>query len=300
MQRLGWKQPKILNAGDPYQSLTGLIGNLSLNDISAFVMMVGEYELSLVMDLSHKVILLAPDSDMDRVARIVQQKGAGWSNLLVSNSPETSAAIEEKLSSLKLHPRGLFLLECGKGGSIWMLQTTVGDRGIVKNEWIVGPDGKFVEDFNQQGLEIYISTMSWSPFFTLYGCDENEQFCKAEGAFPQAFELIGRMNNFTWRYDKEPSGKWGTTPKTGTWADPNATFEGRSHWLLVLIITPLMHAVIVGLYGRTINGELDIPLSSWGHFPDRYYWTECTLAIIPNSNQVSESTNINFIDVHVM
>ena len=100
VQRLGWKQPKILNAGDPYQSLTGLIGNLSLNDISAFVMMVGEYELSLVMDLSHKVILLAPDSDMDRVARIVQQKGAGWSNLLVSNSPETSAAIEEKLSSL--------------------------------------------------------------------------------------------------------------------------------------------------------------------------------------------------------
>ena len=92
------------------------MGNLSLNDISAFVMMAGEYELSLVMDLSHKVILLAPDSDMDRVAKIVQQKGAGWSNLLVSNSPETSATVEAKLASLKLHPRGLFLLECGRGG----------------------------------------------------------------------------------------------------------------------------------------------------------------------------------------
>ena len=82
--------------------------------------------------------------------------------------------------------------ECGRGDSIWMLQTTVGDRGLVKNEWNVGPSGKYIDDFNQQGLEIYISTMSWSPFFTLYGCDENDQFCKGSGAFPDAFELLAR------------------------------------------------------------------------------------------------------------
>ena len=101
--------PKILNAGDPRRSLLGLMGNLSLNDIPASVMMADEYKLSLVMDLSYKVIILAPDSDMDRVARIIQQKGAGWSNLLVSNSPETTAIVEAKLASLTLHPRGLFL-----------------------------------------------------------------------------------------------------------------------------------------------------------------------------------------------
>ena len=101
--------PKILNAGDRQRSMSGLIGNLSLNEISASVMMLEEYKLSLVMDLSHKVILLAPDSDMDRVAKIIQQKGSGWSNLLVSNSPRTSEIIEAKLASLTLHPRGLFL-----------------------------------------------------------------------------------------------------------------------------------------------------------------------------------------------
>ena len=109
IQRLGWKMPKVLNAGDRHRSLSGLIGNLSLHDISASVMMADEYKLSLVMDLSHKVIILAPDSDMDRVARIIQQKGSGWSNLLVSNSPETTAIIEAKLASHTLHPRGLFL-----------------------------------------------------------------------------------------------------------------------------------------------------------------------------------------------
>ena len=109
IRRLGWKMPKILNAGDRRQSLLRLIGNLSLNEISASVMIADEYKLSSVMDLSHKVIILAPDSDMDGVARIIQQKGSGWSNLLVSNSPETSAVIEAKLASLTLHPRGLFL-----------------------------------------------------------------------------------------------------------------------------------------------------------------------------------------------
>ena len=109
IRRLGWKMPKILNAGDRQRSMAGLIGNLSLNEISASVMMLEEYELSLVMDLSHKVILLAPDSDMDRVAKIIQQRGSGWSNLLVSNSPQTSEIIEAKLASLTLHPRGLFL-----------------------------------------------------------------------------------------------------------------------------------------------------------------------------------------------
>ena len=100
---------KILNAGDHQRSLAGLIRNFSLHEISASVMMADEYKLNLVMDLSYKVIILAPDSDMDRVARIIQQKGGGWSNLLVSNSPEITAMVEAKLASLTLHPRGLFL-----------------------------------------------------------------------------------------------------------------------------------------------------------------------------------------------
>ena len=114
IRRLGWKMPKILNAGDRQRSLSGLIGNLSLNEISASVMLLEEYKLSLVMDLSYKVILLAPDSDMDRVAKIIQQRGSGWSNLLVSYSPRTSDIIEAKLASLTLHPRGLFL----QGGNL--------------------------------------------------------------------------------------------------------------------------------------------------------------------------------------
>ena len=51
------------------------------------------------------------------------------------------------------------------------------------------------------------------------------------------------MNNFTWRYDKEPSGKWGTTPKTGTWADPNATFEG-----IVLVVVLKCPSVLIACF----------------------------------------------------
>ena len=107
-----------------------------------------------------------------------------------------------------------------------MLQTTVGDRGLVKNKCILAPSGKYIEDFNQQGLQLYISTMSWSPFMEMFGCDGNKQYCRSQGAFPDVFEQLGQMFNFTWRYDIEPSGKWGAVPVTGTWRDSNATFEG--------------------------------------------------------------------------
>ena len=60
--------------------------------------------------------------------------------------------------------------------------------------------------------------------------------------------------------------------------------------VLILLggISHLSQFYVLGVYGRTIYGEIDIPLSSWGHYPDRFSWTECTIAVIPNSNQVSK------------
>ena len=60
----------------------------------------------------------------------------------------------------------------------------------------------------------------------MYGCNGNKQHCKSQGGITEVFEQLGQMFNFTWRYDIEPSGKWGTVPVTGTFQDKNATFEG--------------------------------------------------------------------------
>ena len=225
-KHLDWKVINILNAGDPNQPLPGLIRSLSFNNISASVIVAEKYRWKDILDLTYKIILVNPSSDMDMVSNIIQKRGSGWSNLLVSNAPKTTAAIEQKLSSLVLYPRGVFLLQCGQESQIWMLQTTVGDRGLVKNKWTVGPSGKYIENFNQQGLELYISTLPWRPYMDMYECNDNKQHCRSQGAIPDVFEQLGRMFNFTWRYDVEPSSKWGVVPVTGTWQDPNATFEG--------------------------------------------------------------------------
>ena len=225
-KRLDWNLLVILNAGELNQPLSGLVRKLSLNNISASVTKAENYRLKELLDLSFKIILLSTTSDMDMVAKIIQQRGSGWSNLLVSNGPETTKVIEAKLVSLTLHPRGVFLLQCGQVNQIWMLQTTVGDWGLVKNKWIVGSSGKYIEDFNQHGLQMYSSTMSWSPYMEIFRCNDDKQYCMSRGPFPDVLEQLGWMYNFTWRYDIEPSGKWGTVPVTGTWQDPNATFEG--------------------------------------------------------------------------
>ena len=73
-KRLDWKLPIILNAGDPNQPLPGLVRKLSMNSISASVMMADKYRKK-ILDLSYKIILLNTTSNLDMVANIIQQRG---------------------------------------------------------------------------------------------------------------------------------------------------------------------------------------------------------------------------------
>ena len=54
---------------------------------------------------------------------------------------------------------------------------------------------------------------------------------------------LSSMFNFSVSVTAGPESGWGTTPTTGSWADPNSTFEG--------------------LFGAIVAGDYDIALSDW-------------------------------------
>ncbi len=77
------------------------------------------------------------------------------------------------------------------------------------------------------GLVLQATTLSWPPWGRLFDCGPPPNFeCAADGVMTDVIEMLGKMYNFSVRYSKEPTGNWGLLPTSGSWTDPNATFEG--------------------------------------------------------------------------
>ena len=62
-------------------------------------------------------------------------------------------------------------------------------------------------------------------------------------------QTVAEMFNITFTCHKDPLNEWGSTPKSGTWHDENATFSGA--------------------LGRVVNGEYDVSASGWFHSYER-------------------------------
>ena len=75
--------------------------------------------------------------------------------------------------------------------------------------------GKIREKYDMQGLHLVSLTLSWAPYFTLYGCNKFGTGCNSKGYLTDVMDILGKMMNFTWESHKEPNDNWGTNVVSG-------------------------------------------------------------------------------------
>ena len=77
------------------------------------------------------------------------------------------------------------------------------------------PTGEVIEEYDMHGTHLVSMTLSWAPYFTLYGCNELQMECNSEGYLTDVMNVLGEKMNFTWESHGEPENNWGTTAISG-------------------------------------------------------------------------------------
>lgn len=109
--------------------------------------------------------------------------------------------------------------------------------------------GKMIEDFNLEGLQIVSYTLSWAPYFIIENCNEFGQECEISGFLSDYMDALGRILNFTWTSHRPVDGSWGVRPISGP-------YNKSGIWS--------------GAMGEVVNGNFHISLSQWIWNIDRY------------------------------
>ena len=110
--------------------------------------------------------------------------------------------------------------------------------------------------YNLHGTKIFGITLDWWPWNKFDNCYNDYHDCKMSGIMSSILGALEKMYNFTMRYDKETSGKWGSQPINGTFYDKDAKFEG--------------------VFNAIINGSYDISPTSWNPNEERTLWFDFT------------------------
>ena len=129
-------------------------------------------------------------------------------------------------------------------------------------------------DYNLNQILLPGISLDWSPFYTLSDCDSKvckqsaDPECKQDadtisqgqnckqcaGILDSFLDTLRNMFNMTFSCNRDPQNNWGVNPLTGSWYDPNATFNG--------------------VFGGVINGDYDTSISSWDIYLERGFWID--------------------------
>ena len=87
---------------------------------------------------------------------------------------------------------------------------------IIMNKIEFEPDGKIIEDYDFQGVELVGSTLAWDPIIAYTKCDDKGRKCDSYGLIVDLIEMWSKDYNFTWDiFTGYPDNDWGTDPKSG-------------------------------------------------------------------------------------
>ena len=71
------------------------------------------------------------------------------------------------------------------------------------------------KNISLQGFHLISTTLSWAPYFTIYGCNEFQMECNSEGYLADVMNVLGEKMNFTWESHGEVEQNWGTIAISG-------------------------------------------------------------------------------------
>ena len=86
---------------------------------------------------------------------------------------------------------------------------------IIMNKIEFEPDGKIIEDYDFQGMELVGTTLPWDPIITYTKCDNKGRNCDSYGVLVNLIEMWSKDYNFTWDIFTGYDNDWGTIPKSG-------------------------------------------------------------------------------------
>ena len=103
---------------------------------------------------------------------------------------------------------------------LWWHQviTLNGNNKAVINQVNFDGNTRIKETYDMQGAHIVSISLSWTPYYLLYDCDDQGKECKSNGYLKNLMDSLGTLMNFTWECHQEINNNWGLVPDTtGKW-----------------------------------------------------------------------------------
>ena len=115
---------------------------------------------------------------------------------------------------------GLFYLH--DGNFMWKQVMILKDNPkVVINDVVFNHNGLVLINEDLQGVELLGTTLTWSPFVSISGCNSVGRNCHYEGVLVDLMNFWSKKLNFTWDLYEDINGDWGYYPKTGeSWFSP--------------------------------------------------------------------------------
>ena len=96
--------------------------------------------------------------------------------------------------------------------------TLDGSNKAIINQVEFDDKARIKESYNMQGAHIVSISLSWTPYFLLYDCNDEGKTCKSKGYLTNLMDSLGTLMNFTWECHEESNNNWGLVPDaTGKW-----------------------------------------------------------------------------------
>ena len=87
---------------------------------------------------------------------------------------------------------------------------------IIMNKIEFEADGKIIEDYDFQGMNLLATTLAWDPIIAYTKCDDKGRNCDSYGMLVELIETWSKDYNFTWDiFTGYPDNDWGMSPKSG-------------------------------------------------------------------------------------
>ena len=86
---------------------------------------------------------------------------------------------------------------------------------VIINDIDIDTNGLAMIKDDFQGIDLKAVTLPWSPYILVSHCNSDGLQCRYRGYLIDLMERWGENLNFTMTIDQDPTGDWGTTPKSG-------------------------------------------------------------------------------------
>jgi hypothetical protein len=93
-----------------------------------------------------------------------------------------------------------------------------GNNKAIINQVKFDDNTRIKESYDMQGAHLVSISLSWTPYFLLYDCNDEGKECKSNGYLNNLMDGLGALMNFTWECHQEENKNWGLIPDaTGKW-----------------------------------------------------------------------------------